>query len=233
MSGCVGRSAGLRDHRGTIRVASFASRIVPSLQRRVGEVHTRSVRRKLVTQLRELDRRNVSIMSNNCVAGILYEWAGLAKQTPTAGVYFVGPAYAQFLQDLSQQQLDRWMDVGPSSLVYKEAQRCWTLPAATGGELVFLHYPDPSIALEKWTRRLGRLHGRRLLIVSSIRDSIDAISLKKVLDVFETTFTVDGDPAPPADELVLDRRFLLPFSDYLDDVLAAAPEARLTREIVL
>ena len=211
----------------------IASRIGPSLRRRLGEVRTSSLRRDIINQVRELDRMNVSIVSNNCVAGILCEWAGIPKQTPTAGVYFVGPAYARFLADISLRQLDHWTNVRQSSLIYKEAQRCWALPGPAGGELVFLHYPDPAVALEKWTRRLGRLRGRTPLILSSIRDSIDPTSLAHVLDKFQMTFVVTGNPAPAADELVLDGQFLRPFSEYLDEVIAGGAHGRAVRAITI
>lgn len=210
-----------------------ASRISSSLRRRFGEFRTSSLRREIVMQVRELDRRNVSIISNNCLAGILYEWAGLAKQTPTAGIYFVGQAYAQFLDDLSAKRLDRWIDLTASSLVYKDSQACWALAGPTGGELVFLHYPDASLAVEKWSRRLGRLHGRALLILSSIRDSIDPESLANALAQFRMTFTVSGTPAPAADELVLNPQFLRALGDYLDNALAAVPDGRAVGEIMI
>ena len=214
-------------------MGNLANRVGSSLRRRFGEIRTSSIRRKLAAQMRELDRRNVSIISNNCVAGILYEWAGLPKQTPTAGIYFVGPAYAQFLVDLAANELDHWTRLTPSSLVYKEAQHCWSLPGPAGGELVFLHYPDATVAMDKWRRRLERLRGRTPLIISSVRDSIDPVSLAAVLSQFRLTFTVGGDPAPPADELVLNGRFLRSFSDYLDNVLAAAPSGRTVGEMLI
>lgn len=209
------------------------TRISTSLRRRTGELRIASIRKRIIAQIGELDRRQISVLSNNCVAGILYEWAGLPKQTPTAGIYFVGPAYAQFLADLAANELDRWTRLIPSSLVYKEAQHCWSLPGPVGGELVFLHYPDATVAMEKWRRRLERLRGRTPLIISSVRDSIDPVSLAAVLSQFRLTFTVDGDPAPPADELVLNGRFLRSFSDYLDNVLAAAPSGRTVGEMLI
>jgi uncharacterized protein (DUF1919 family) len=191
------------------------------------------IRTQIAAQVAELDRRNISILSNNCVAGILYEWAELPKQTPTAGVYFVGPAYGQFLCDLAADHLDSWTGFTPSSLEYKETQQCWVLPGPTGGELVFLHYAEASVAVEKWTRRLARLAGRTPLVFSSIRDSIDPDSLATVLAQFRMTFTVSGSPAPPADELVLDRRVLARFSSYLDDVLAGAGDGRAVDEMLI
>ena len=214
-------------------MASLGARIFPSLRRRIGELRTSPLRAEIARQIRVLDASGMSLLSNNCVAGILYEWAGLPKQTPTAGVYFAGPAYEQFLGDLATDCLDRWTSFTPSSLIYKQAQQCWALPGPTGGELVFLHYPDAAVAVEKWSRRLDRLRGRTPLVFTSIRDSIDPESLATVLADFRMTFTVVGSPAPPADELVLDRRVLARFSGYLGDALAAGADRRAADEMLI
>jgi uncharacterized protein (DUF1919 family) len=214
-------------------VRKLTSRIVPSLRRRLGEARTALLRARLSSQARALDSSGISIVSNNCVAGILYEWAGLAKQTPTAGIYFVGPAYTQFLDDLAAGHMQQWLDLEPSKLAYRDAQCCWALPSASGGELVFLHYPDADEAIDKWTRRIARLRGRTPLIISSMRDNITAESLMPVLEKFRFTFTVNGDPTPPADDLLLNSKFLRAFSDYLDRVLGALPAGRVADEITV
>ncbi|HEX5238853.1 MAG TPA: DUF1919 domain-containing protein [Sphingomicrobium sp.] len=183
-------------------------------------------------QIRELDERNVSIVSNNCVAGILYEWAGLRKQTPTAGIYFTGDSYRHFLDDLSKDRIDEWSKLESANLVFKDDQGCWALDRAAQGELVFLHYSSPDEAVTKWNRRMERLRGRTLLVISSIRDQIARDPLMTVLTAFRFTFMVDGDTAPAADVLVLNSEFLRAFSRYVDQVINGAAE-RLADEITI
>lgn len=212
---------------------ALTRRIALSAKRRSALVRTTPVRRRLCKQLHELDARGISFISNNCVAGVLYDWAGRRKQTPTAGIYFTGDSYRLFLDDLSRDRLDVWDNLKAGDLVFNADQSCWSFDRAGAGELVFLHYPSPDEAVAKWNRRMMRLDGRTPLVISSIRDSIALDSLRPVLANFRFTFTVDGHPAPPADDLVLDARFLRPFSDYLDHVLAGDPEARAVREILI
>jgi uncharacterized protein (DUF1919 family) len=212
---------------------SLATRISASLRRRLGEARTALLRERLAQQVRALDAGGVSIVSNNCVAGILYEWAGLTKQTPTAGIYFTGPAYAQFLEDVADQQMQRWLELAPAALVYRDAQGCWAFPCPSGGELVFLHYPDPAEAIDKWSRRIARMGGRTPLVITVLRDGILSESVSPALSRFAFAFTVNGDPAPPADELMLNPAFLRAFAHYLDRVLEVLPADRVADEITI
>lgn len=177
------------------------------------------MRRRLASQVRKLDAAGISIVSNNCVAGILYEMAGLPKQSPTAGIYFTGMAYAQFLADISEDHMDFWTGIDPKDLTFKEAQQCWALCARSGGELVFLHYKTPEDAVTKWDRRLERLRKRTPFAISSIRDGITPDSLREPLGRFPHSFIVEDQPAPEADELVLRPTFLWSLSDHIDRML--------------
>jgi uncharacterized protein (DUF1919 family) len=178
------------------------------------------LRSRLRTQVRALDARGVSIVSNNCVAGILYEMAGLPKQSPTAGIYFSDMAYGQFLEDLGADRPDFWSRFEPSDLVFKESQNCWALPVPAGGQLVFLHYETPEEAVAKWRRRMDRARGKTPFVISSIQGGITLDSIDSPLQRFRYTFTVDGSPSPPADEIVLIPAFLRDLSSYIDSIIA-------------
>ena len=199
--------------------SQLGGRIRSSLRWRLAKPLTFPLRRKLKIQLRQINERQISLVSNNCVAGILYDIAGLQKRSPTAGIYFAGPAYARFLNDLGGGHLERWAKIEPTRLVFKEEQSCWTLPVDGGGELVFLHYASREDAIAKWERRIVRMRGRTLFVISSIQNGIALHSVKAALKHFPYSMTVDGDPAPAADELVMDARFLRDLSKYLDGVL--------------
>src|SRR4051794_27862153 len=116
---------------------SMLRRFKSSAHRRLGELRTSGLRARLRTQVRELDARGISIISNNCVAGILYEMAGLPKRSPTAGIYFSDLAYARFLDDLAKSRTEFWTELEPTDLVFNENQHCWALPVEPGGQLVF------------------------------------------------------------------------------------------------
>ncbi|HKO70752.1 MAG TPA: DUF1919 domain-containing protein, partial [Bradyrhizobium sp.] len=159
------------------------------------KARTASLRRRLTRQVKQLDAMGIVIVSNNCVPGILYEWAELPKQSPTAGLYFSGNAYGRFLNDLASGRLNRWLEFDEASLVYNDDQSCWSYPVAGGGQLVFLHYTSCEEAISKWRRRIERLDGRTLLIVSSIQGGITLKSLREPLAKLPLSFTVDGNPS--------------------------------------
>jgi len=196
-------------------ISELAGRIRSSLRWRLAKPLSLPLRRKLKIQLRQVDEQGISIVSNNCVAGILYELADLPKRSPTAGIYFAGAAYARFLEDLAQDRLESWARIDPSRLVFKEEQSCWALPVQGGGELVFLHYASPEEAVSKWERRVERMRGRIPFVISSIQGGITLDSVKAALEQIPYSMTVDGDPAPAADELVMDMRFLRDLSVFL------------------
>jgi uncharacterized protein (DUF1919 family) len=198
-------------------------RFKSSAHRRLGELRTSGLRARLRTQVRELDARGISIISNNCVAGILYEMAGLPKRSPTAGIYFSDLAYARFLDDLAKSRTEFWTELEPTDLVFNENQHCWALPVEPGGQLVFLHYPTAEDAVAKWRRRMDRSRGKTLFVISSILDGISLDSIDDPLKRFPYTFTIDGDPTPPADEIVLIPAFLRDLSSYVDSILSDWP----------
>jgi hypothetical protein len=154
-------------------------------------------------------------VSNNCVAGILYEIAGLQKHSPTAGLYFTREAYPRFLEDIAGEGWEAWGHLDPEKLRFRPSQACWELPIPPSGELVFLHYPDKLGAVSKWNRRMERLRGRTPLIVSSIQNGTTLDHLREPLTRFRYSFTADGNPAPDADLLVLRRDFLRDLSNFI------------------
>lgn len=203
-------------------MTTLSNRIASSIRRRLGETRTAPLRKRLRAQMREIDDRGFAVVSNNCIAGILYDLADLPKVSPTAGIYFRDGAFVQFLNDLSNDNPDRWRLVA-NDLVFEAAQSCWAYQAGTAGRLVFLHYPTAEAAASKWTRRLDRLRTRRPIILGSTTDGIELASLRSAQEAFPFALTVAGDPAPPADDLILNAEFLNDLSSFFDRILSGEP----------
>jgi uncharacterized protein (DUF1919 family) len=202
-------------------VRPLARRVAQALNIRVKRARTAGIRRRLGQQVRELEEQGISIISNNCVAGIFYEMAALRKGTPTAGLWFSGRSFAEFLLDLASGQLERWQGLKPEGLTYNEQSNCWERRIGNRGAIVFLHYSSPVLATEKWNNRLMRIEGRDLIVIASPQGGLTAGMLAKPAKLFRYFFLVSDEEAPPADELVLDPHFLRQFSDYVGSVLAA------------
>lgn len=201
---------------------SLRRRLATSVRYHARLARTAGVRRRLGDQLRGLDREGYSLISNNCLAGILYEFAEMKKQTPTAGIFFWGRSFADFLLDLASGHPDRWQSLRPDELSYNDQRRSWEKDFGDRGALVFLHYETPELAVQKWNRRIQRIKERKLIAIVSLRDGITAQMIVEPAAKLEHLLMVSENEAGPADEVAFDLKFLNRFSDYLAEILCSS-----------
>jgi len=197
-------------------------RLLNAIGYRAKLLATLPIRRRLGRQVRALDGGGFALISNNCLAGQLYEMARLRKATPTAGIYFLGNSFARFLDDLADDETATWAHIEPAQLGVHESQQCPILWTDDGAGIVFLHYPDPTVASRKWNNRFRRLAGRKLVVITSLRDGLDQSMLGRAVRQYQHIFIAGPAPAPPADEFVLDRKWLKQLSFFLDNIQPAA-----------
>jgi len=106
---------------------------------------------------------NFTIISNDCVAGRIYESMKLPYLTPTIGLFFYSEDYIKFLKNLE--------DALHCSLQFIKHSRHWgdtKWPCATilgDVEIHFLHYETEEEAAEKWYRRRQRVNYDNLYFV--------------------------------------------------------------------
>src|SRR3954453_1847101 len=86
----------------------FAGRVATSVKGRWRNLRCKRLHAEVGAKVRDLDARGIAIVSSNCNAGILYEFASLPKRTPTAGLYFSDRSFATFLVDLSHGRSQQW-----------------------------------------------------------------------------------------------------------------------------
>lgn len=109
-----------------------------------------------------------TIISNNCWAGICYEYYGLPKLSPTVGLYFFADEYIKFLNNLERYlSIDlRFINVHDSkyckALIDKKQSNV-PIGILDDVEIVFLHYKDAIIAREKWQRRVERVNWNNMI----------------------------------------------------------------------
>lgn len=195
------------------------TRLITSLRVRGGRLLTVPIRRRLGRQITALDRQGYALVANNCVAGLLYEMAGLPKRTPTAGLFFRDDAFATFLDALADDGLDAWPPVSADTLGVDPASGRPAIFRAGKPAVVFLHYADPAQAADKWNARLPRLAGRRIVVIASLRDGLEQNMLTHVQRRFAHLFVIGPSPAPPADEVILQLWLLRRLSAFLDEVI--------------
>lgn len=117
---------------------------------------------------RRLRRTDFTIISNNCWAGVCYEYFGLPKQSPTVGCYFFADEYIRFLKNIKYYlEIPITMISAEDSRYAEELKKRGQMDVPVGVlddvEIVMLHYKDENIARNKWNRRVKRINWDNLI----------------------------------------------------------------------
>jgi hypothetical protein len=201
----------------------FSRRVLESLLIRWKLLETRSIRHRLAILVLQLDRRGFVFISNNCIAGQLYEMAGLEKRSPTAGLFFRNGAYRDFLKDLATGKTASWSHVSPDTLRVDLMLRCPIWDHGADNDIVFLHYPDPSVASRKWNSRFPRMQGRKPIVIATLHGGVNGDQMLEVKPRFEH-FAIMETSRSRIDNDGLDRCYLGRLHLFLEAVLTKVRE---------
>jgi len=123
--------------------------------------HMFEVKRKLwIKKLRtRLDNRNFTLISNNCLAGIIYSDLGLQFTSPTINLYFESQDYLYFVKNLKAYINGSMTDVSDPAIASFPIGRLKPsehfLPEI---RIFFMHYKSYKEAYDSWYRRCQRIH---------------------------------------------------------------------------
>lgn len=115
-----------------------------------------------------LTNTDFTIISNNCWAGICYEYYGLQKLSPTVGLYFFADEYIRFVSNLERYLSIDLQFIGIQDSKYRKElteKKQTNIPIGVldDVEIVFLHYRDAVTAKEKWQRRVERVNWNNMI----------------------------------------------------------------------
>ena len=117
---------------------------------------------------KKLKIKNLTIISNNCWAGIVSQYLGIKYYTPTIGLYSFSEEYIKFLErfDYYIKQKLEIIDTKDSKY-YDEMIKKNHQNAIVGKlddvEIVFLHMKTGKEAIEKWNKRVKRINRRNII----------------------------------------------------------------------
>lgn len=119
-------------------------------------------RRKSIANFRQkkLNKKEFTIISNNCWGGEVYESYNLIKQSPTIGLFFMASDYIKFISDIHRYLKCELKFIDPKSSKYyltlKSDPKFGKYPVAKLDdiEIFFLHYSSKEQVIQKWNRRL-------------------------------------------------------------------------------
>ncbi len=161
---------------------------------------------------KKLKTTEFTIISNNCWGGRCYEYFNLQKQTPTVGAYFYAEQYVKFCKNL-KYYLGLEMRIIPTieSKYYSHLLTIGKEDAIVGVlddiELFFLHYSDPRIVLEKWKRRVERIHWDRIILKFSYQNLCNDELIREFMQIKQyPKFCLVGEKITGAeDEIIFSR----------------------------
>ncbi len=123
---------------------------------------------------RKVKNKNFTIISNNCIAGWIYQKLGLPYMTPTIGLFFFSDDYIKFLENF-EYYVKSSLNFTKTSKhpEANEALKVQPYPVGLLGddvEIQFIHFRNEEEAAEKWKRRVERISFDNLFIIYSDRD---------------------------------------------------------------
>ena len=113
-------------------------------------------------------KTNFTLISNNCWAGITYEYFGMPFISPTIGLYIFPKDYIKFISNLKHyMNIDlKFIDFNTSKYreeIVKANQEGSIIGILEDVEIIFLHYKNEKEVLEKWNRRKSRIDYNHIL----------------------------------------------------------------------
>lgn len=121
-----------------------------------------------------IKNKDITIISNNCWGGLMYQSCGLKYNSPLVGLYFYAPEYIEFLKNLRYNLEQPLHFIPKSESKYKNLMAKDYIIGVlgnTGIEIVFMHYHSESEILEKWERRKSRMNYDNMIVKFSDSDS--------------------------------------------------------------
>lgn len=108
---------------------------------------------QMKTRLAEWD---FSILSQNCIGGVLYHDMGLRFLSPTVNLYFTAPDFVRFVLNL-----EHYLDIDPV-MAWDETYPVGNLEDIT---IRFMHYRTCAEARMDWNRRKARINKGKILVL--------------------------------------------------------------------
>lgn len=130
-----------------------------------------ALRRKKLSKFRQkkINKKQFTIISNNCWGGEVYESYNLIKQSPTIGLFFMATDYIKFISNIHYYLNQKLFFINPMHSKYfekvKNNKGYGSYPVARLGdiEIFFMHYSSEGQARAKWDRRIKRINWDHIL----------------------------------------------------------------------
>ncbi len=132
-----------------------------------GRIYIRNVKK-------QLDLSDISLISMNCIGGIVYHDCKKKFLSPTVNLFFLPSDFIKFVNNL-----DHYLSITPKITMGED------YPIGIIGDIkiFFMHYTSCEEALAKWEERKARINKDRIFVIMVERDGFskqDFENFKKI-----------------------------------------------------
>ena len=141
-----------------------------------------------------LKHKDFTIISNNCTGGYVYQYYGVAYNTPTEGLYFTTDDYIKLIQRPEHyfNHKVELIDSQQSVLAKSGKDIYYPVGVIDDIEVYFMHYHNPEEALSKWYRRAARMNFSKLFFLLTENELMKEGHLRQFVDIIEHTGKNNG-----------------------------------------
>lgn len=133
-------------------------------------------KRRILSRIvkKKVDFSEISLISQNCIGGIIYHDANQRFLSPTVNLYILPKDFIKFVNNL-----DYYLSLTPNVKMGKD------YPIGTLGDIQinFMHYSSPEEAVEKWEERKRRINFNKIFVIMVERDGFDDEDFKEFLKI--------------------------------------------------
>lgn len=109
----------------------------------------------------QLDLSNISLISMNCIGGVVYHDCNKRFLSPTVNLYFYPSDFIKFVNNL-----EYYLSLTPRV----EMGEKYPIGILDDIKIFFMHYDNPEEALSKWEERKARVNKDRIFVIMVERD---------------------------------------------------------------
>ncbi len=129
--------------------------------------------------------QNPTIISNNCIAGVIYHNLGLKFYSPTINLFFKPAEYIEFIKNLKYYSTCDVVEVEDNDHPFPVGKIVAKDNNHMDIYLYFQHYKDFSTARDKWLERYARINYDNIYYIMEFYHTTYDNSLMKEFDQFD------------------------------------------------
>ena len=123
------------------------------------------LRKAIVQKYRILNKnKNVTIISQNCIGGVIYSDLNLPFQSPTINMFIEDENFVKLVENI-----EYYMSLDPDAIedAFHEGDLVYPKIAVGDIELCCLHYKNCNEAINAWNRRKNRINYNNIVVIAN------------------------------------------------------------------